>query len=128
MMNILSRIITHKKEEVEVRKLMMPQEALKDSIYFNRECLSLKSSLQKNNASGIIAEFKRKSPSKGFINQHANVVSVTNAYTHAGASGLSILTDHEFFCGNNEDLIAARENDIPILRKDFIVDSYQVTE
>ncbi len=127
-MNILSRIITHKKEEVEVRRLMMPEEALKDSIYFNRECLSLKNSLLKENASGIIAEFKRKSPSKGFINQHADVASVTNAYTNAGASGLSILTDHEFFCGNNEDLIAARENDIPILRKDFIVDSYQLTE
>ena len=127
-MNILNRIITHKKQEVEVRKGMMPEEALKESIYFNRECLSLKNSLLKDNASGIIAEFKRKSPSKGFINQHADVASVTNAYTIAGASGLSILTDHEFFCGNNEDLIAARGNDIPILRKDFIVDSYQITE
>jgi indole-3-glycerol phosphate synthase len=127
-MNILDKIIAHKKEEVEIRRMLMPEEVLKDSLYFNRPCLSLKENLLKENASGIIAEFKRKSPSKGFINQHADVDTITSAYTKAGASGLSILTDHEFFGGNNEDLIAARKNNIPVLRKEFIIDHYQLTE
>jgi indole-3-glycerol phosphate synthase len=127
-MNILDKIIAHKKEEIAIRKMMLPENELKDSVHYGRTCLSLKDNLAKENGSGIIAEFKRKSPSKGFIHQHADVVKVTRSYTTHGASGLSILTDHEFFGGNNEDLIAARENNIPILRKEFIVDLYQVEE
>jgi len=80
-------------------------------------------------ASGIIAEFKRQSPSKGIINANAKVEEVTVGYMNAGASALSILTDNQFFGGNNEDLIKARElNFCPILRKDFIVDPYQIIE
>lgn len=127
-MNILDKIVAHKKEEVEVRKLMMAEAELKDSFYFNRPCLSLQQNLLAENATGIIAEFKRKSPSKGFIQQGADALTVTQAYTQYGASGLSILTDHEFFGGNNEDLIVARINNIPILRKDFVIDPYQLVE
>ena len=127
-MNILDKIIDHKAEEVEVRKMMLPEAALKDSLYFSRRGISLKENLLKPEATGIIAEFKRKSPSRGFINQHACAGTVSKAYTGFGASGLSVLTDHEFFGGSNEDLVAARVNKIPILRKDFIIDPYQLLE
>ena len=127
-MNILDKIIKHKKEELEIRKMLLSEAELKDSLNYQRSTLSLKQNLLANNATGIIAEFKRKSPSKGFINQDADAASVTSAYMQYGASGLSILTDHEFFGGNNEDLIAGRINNIPILRKDFIIDNYQLIE
>jgi indole-3-glycerol phosphate synthase len=84
--------------------------------------------LTKENSTGIIAEFKRKSPSKGFIHEKADVVSITTGYTNGGAAGLSVLTDHDFFGGSTKDLMDARVNSIPILRKDFIVDAYQITE
>ncbi|MDB5201393.1 MAG: indole-3-glycerol phosphate synthase [Ferruginibacter sp.] len=126
-MNILQKIIAHKEEEVAVRKLMVPEKDLFDTSYFARRCLSLKQNLLTDNATGLIAEFKRKSPSKGFINEHADVLSVTGAYTRFGASGLSVLTDHEFFGGGTDDLVAARVNEIPILRKDFIIDTYQIS-
>ena len=125
-MNILDKIIAHKREELEVRKMMVKEEELKQTIFFNRVCLSLKQNLLKKNATGIIAEFKRKSPSKGYINKYADVAAVTRAYTQFGASGLSVLTDNEFFGGTTEDLVTARANEIPILRKDFIIDPYQV--
>ena len=125
-MNILDKIIEHKHEELEVRKSMVSELELTQSAYFDRPCLSLTQSLLVPGATGIIAEFKRKSPSKGYINQHADVLSITRAYTAHGASGLSILTDHEFFGGSTEDIVAARENQIPILRKEFMIEIYQV--
>lgn len=125
-MNILQKIIFHKQEELEVRRAMVPEAELMASMHFRKPCRSLCASLTKPGASGIIAEFKRKSPSLGWIHQHANVLQVTQHYAQAGASGLSVLTDHEFFGGSTEDLVAARQNDIPILRKDFIIDPYQV--
>ena len=125
-MNILEQIIEYKKSEVEKRKAGVSISELEKSFYFNRKTLSLKDSLSKR--SGIITEFKRKSPSKGVINEQVNLVDVTTAYTENGASGLSILTDEIFFGGSNEDLVEARINKIPILRKDFIIDEYQITE
>jgi len=125
-MNILDKIIAHKREELVIRKMMVSEKELVKSTYFDRACLSLCKNLLQENATGIIAEFKRKSPSKGFINQFADVVTITNAYTKFGASGISVLTDHEFFGGNTEDIIKARQNEIPILRKDFIIDPYQI--
>jgi indole-3-glycerol phosphate synthase len=127
-MNILEQIIEFKRSEVEKRKAEVSISELEKSSYFNRKPLSLKESLQKGNKTGIIAEFKRRSPSKGNINDKADVVDVTMAYTENGASGLSVLTDENFFGGSNEDLIEARINEIPILRKDFIIDEYQITE
>jgi indole-3-glycerol phosphate synthase len=86
-------------------------------------------SLQEPGASGIIAEFKRKSPSKGWINASADPIAVTGSYQAAGASGISILTDESFFGGNNMDLVHSRPHlDIPILRKEFIVDPFQIHE
>lgn len=127
-MNILEKIIEHKKGEVAERKLVSSEANLRNSENFNRNCYSLIEKLNQNNTTGIIAEFKRKSPSKGFINEFANVVEVTKGYTDGGAACLSVLTDKHFFGGSTEDLIAARINEIPILRKDFIIDEYQIVE
>ncbi len=128
-MNILETITAHKRIEVEARKAEHPLSLLERSPHFDRKPLSLRESLFREGSSGIIAEFKRKSPSKGIINAAAGVGEVTCAYVRAGAAGLSVLTDSPFFGGRNSDLSEAREkNACPILRKDFIVDSYQVTE
>lgn len=125
-MNILNQIVEYKKAEVETRKILVPEKELEKSSLFKRKCISLKNALEDGSKSGIIAEFKRRSPSKGFINKDADVKKVTAAYTRSGAAGLSILTDYHFFGGTTEDLVIARKNDIPLLRKDFIIDPYQV--
>ncbi len=127
-MTILDTIIAHKKKEVAERKIISPETELMKYENFNRTCFSLIKNLQDKNSTGIIAEFKRKSPSKGFINKNAAVLEITQAYTKAGAAGVSVLTDEYFFGGNTADLIAARINEVPILRKDFIIDAYQITE
>jgi indole-3-glycerol phosphate synthase len=89
----------------------------------------MKKYLRREDKSGIIAEFKRKSPSKGIINNSSTVEKTSIGYMQAGASGLSILTDTEFFGGKNEDLLEARKfNFCPILRKDFVIDEYQIIE
>ena len=118
-MNILDKIIEYKKSEVEKRKSEVNISDLEGSSYFKRKTLSLKESLQTGDRTGIIAEFKRRSPSKGIINDKVNVIDVTTSYAKNGASALSILTDENFFGGKNTDLTEARVNDIPILRKDF---------
>ena len=127
-MNILDKIIEHKKVEVAQRKLTAPVAVLEKSKFYSRKTFSLKEFLLDESKSGIITEFKRKSPSKGIINGEADVVDVTTAYTKNGASCLSVLTDEHFFGGSTEDLIKARVNEIPILRKDFIIDEYQIVE
>lgn len=127
-MNILDTIITKKKIEVAERKSKTPVSALEQSAYFNRETLSLKKFLADENLTGIIAEFKRKSPSKGWINSNADAAVVTKAYADNGASGLSVLTDEHFFGGSFADLEKARINKVPILRKDFMIDEYQLIE
>lgn len=127
-MNILQQIITHKKNEVAQAKATVGVQQLREQAGYNRPRLSLQQSLLDATKTGIIAEFKRRSPSKGIINATATVKEVTNAYTQYGASGLSVLTDEQFFGGTTTDLLAARCNNIPILRKDFIVDSYQLEE
>lgn len=127
-MNILDKIIAHKKLEVIQHRMSAPMQELQSSEYFYRPCLSLKRSLHQENSTGIIAEFKRQSPSKGVINAKADVVEVTGAYTAHGAAGLSVLTDKHFFGGANDDLVRARIHHIPILRKDFIIDEYQIVE
>lgn len=126
--NILAEIVQHKETEVANAKQKISEAQLKHSPYFERAIISLRKKLSEANDSGIIAEFKRKSPSKGWINQHADVKQVTNDYTKYGASCLSVLTDAHFFGGSDEDLLIARENEISILRKDFIIDEYQLLE
>jgi indole-3-glycerol phosphate synthase len=127
-MNILDQIIEFKKSEVADKKAVVSISILEKSNFFLRETISLKHTLAGKTGPAIIAEFKRRSPSKGIINEKANVVDVTSAYTNHGASGLSVLTDNNFFGGSSDDLVAARINKIPILRKDFIIDEYQIIE
>lgn len=127
-MNILDTIIEHKKKEVALAKLQRPEAVLRQMKAVSRQTLSLQQFLLDDTKTGIIAEFKRKSPSKGVINGAADVAAVTAAYTKHGASCLSVLTDEYFFGGHNSDLEKARANYIPILRKDFIIDEYQILE
>jgi len=127
-MNILDKIIAHKKTEVAERKERVPVQQLEKQAFFTRPVLSLKEFLLDPSRTGIIAEFKRQSPSKGVINGHADVVAVTTAYAQHGASGLSVLTDTSFFGGSTSDLERARVNEVPILRKDFVIDEYQIIE
>jgi indole-3-glycerol phosphate synthase len=128
-MNILDKIVRYKKKEVLGASLIIPVSELEQMHFFDRKTISLTKFLISNDRTGIIAEFKRKSPSKGIINDGSTVVEVTKGYAANGASALSVLTDHNFFGGSVEDLLAARkENEIPILRKEFIIDEYQIYE
>jgi indole-3-glycerol phosphate synthase len=128
-MNILHQIFTAKQKEVADKKSTIPVTLLERSIYFATQPVSLKKYLLREDLSGIIAEFKRKSPSLGMINPHAPVERTTIGYMQAGASALSVLTDQSFFGGKYEDLTTARNfNFCPILRKDFIIDEYQIVE
>jgi len=128
-MDILDKIVAHKKKEVADRKAILPIKLLEQSIYFQTPAVSFKKYLQRPDKSGIIAEFKRRSPSKGNINAYASVEKVSIGYMQAGASALSVLTDEYFFGGKNADLTEARKfNFCPILRKDFVIDEYQLIE
>lgn len=128
-MKILETIRRHKISEISDRKSLYPIKLLEKSMYFETQCVSFKNYITNSTQSGIIAEFKRRSPSKGNINLHADVRQVTTGYKHAGASALSILTDSFFFGAKDDDfLLARRLNYCPILRKDFIVDEYQIIE
>jgi indole-3-glycerol phosphate synthase len=127
-MNILDKIIEHKKTEVAERKAKTSVAELEKSKFFSNPIFSLQQFLLAENRNGIIAEFKRRSPSKGIINNNADVAAVTTAYANNGASCLSVLTDETFFGGSTDDLIKARINEVPVLRKDFIIDEYQVME
>lgn len=126
-MNILNKIIEKKKQEIEDLKSTISLQQLKDSEFFGRKTLSLKETLKSK--SGIIAEFKRQSPSKGTINNQALPIEVVSAYENFGASAVSILTDQNFFGGLFEDILNVRNHiSIPILRKDFMIDEYQFYE
>ncbi|KQR69703.1 indole-3-glycerol phosphate synthase TrpC [Pedobacter sp. Leaf176] len=128
-MNILDKIVVRKQQEVADAKAWIAVKDLEQSIHFKRTPYSFKEFLLADDRTGIIAEFKRHSPSKGLINGTADVAEVTKAYNNAGASALSVLTDVDFFGGKTDDILAARAaNDIPILRKDFIIDEYQILE
>lgn len=128
-MKTLNDIVNHKKHEVEMRKQLYPIRLLETSIYFETKPVSLKKYLQRKDKSGIIAEFKKQSPSLGVINKYADIEKTSIEYMQSGASALSVLTDSKFFGGSENDLKTARKfNYCPILRKDFIVDEYQIIE
>jgi indole-3-glycerol phosphate synthase len=128
-MNILEQIVEKKKTEIAERKELYPIKFLEKSIFFETPPVSLKKYLLRPGSSQIIAEFKRKSPSKGMINTYADVEKISVGYMQAGAAALSVLTDTEFFGGTSQDLQLARKfNFCPILRKDFILEEYQVIE
>ena len=126
--NILAKIIDHKKIEVAERKGQVSVVQLEAMPLFTSQGHSLKSNLLNPALTGIIAEFKRQSPSKGVINATASVEDVTNAYTQFGAAGISVLTDNAFFGGSINDLSIAVKNPIPVLRKEFIIDEFQLIE
>ena len=128
-MDILETIIADKKQELQLQKQKVPVAGLEDSPLFKRQTISLREWLAESSTGGIIAEFKRKSPSRGMINEKADPVKISKGYVLAGASGLSVLTDTKYFAGSREDLVRIREaNQCPILRKDFMIDEYQVLE
>ena len=124
-MHILDTIVAHKIKEVEERKSTTPQpELIREWEYQPR---SMRQHILEG--SGVIAEFKRRSPSKPTINLDAVVEQVTPSYEQGGASGISVLTDSHFFGGSDSDMQAARQvNQIPLLRKDFVIDPYQIYE
>src|SRR5450759_4736658 len=125
MNNILENIVKERKHTIKKLKRIISEEQWEMMPLFQKECVSLKKALLDKNNNGIIAEFKRACPSKGIIN--ADVVVLD--YQMNGAPGLSILTDTIFFGGNTDDILTVSESlAIPILRKDFIVDEYQVVE
>lgn len=126
-MTILDKIIERKKEEIAVSKATVSINQLKGSGFFERKSFSLKETIRNKN--GVIAEFKRQSPSKGIINNSVQPLEVASAYENFGASGISILTDTDFFGGSFEDILKVRNHiSIPILRKDFMIDEYQFYE
>ena len=128
--DILAEIIANKRKEVEERKASISKEELIKEFGkgASHKPISARKALLES-GSGIIAEFKRRSPSKGWIHQDAKVEKVVPEYCNSGASVCSVLTDSKFFGGNNADFIKARElANIPLLRKDFIIDEYQIYE
>jgi indole-3-glycerol phosphate synthase len=126
MKDILSEIVANKRFEVDLQKRTVTEEVLQDHLAVVPPCRSLRQALL-DSPTGIIAEFKRRSPSKGWISEHANPAEVVPSYAKAGAAALSILTDTKFFGGSLGDVKAVRSLvGIPILRKDFIVDEYQL--
>jgi indole-3-glycerol phosphate synthase len=127
-MDILNKIACFKREEIRLRKERFPLKELQKSAYFDRVPLSFHKALNKQEPS-VIAEFKRKSPSKGIINNVSDPLHVAAGYQAAGAAAISVLTDSEFFGGDNADLsIIANSSKVPLLRKDFIIDEYQIIE
>lgn len=128
-MNILEQIVAKKILEVEESKASHRFSPLEKSEFFRRKPLSLRGAILKEGSSGVIAEFKRMSPSRGIINGNAVAQDVCAGYARAGASAISVLTNREFFGGSMDDLAAARRSvSCPILCKDFIIDEYQITE
>jgi indole-3-glycerol phosphate synthase len=127
-MDILEKIVVDKRKEVTLRKSLIPVSQLEQSVLFERQTVSLANNL-KNSTSGIIAEHKRRSPSKSVINNTLNVQDVAKGYENAGVCGMSVLTDGKYFGGSLDDLLTARAScNLPLLRKEFIIDEYQILE
>lgn len=127
-MNILDKIVIDKRKEVNLRKSIIPIRQLEQSVLFERQTYSLAQNLRVSK-SGIIAEHKRRSPSKSVINQDLNVQDVARGYENAGVCGMSVLTDVKYFGGAIDDLLIARAScNLPLLRKEFIIDEYQILE
>lgn len=127
-MNILDKIVVDKRKEVILKKELIPVRQLENSILFERDTVSLAHALRNSNT-GIIAEHKRRSPSKSVINYDLNVFDVAKGYEEAGVCGMSVLTDGKYFSGSLDDLVLARSVcKLPLLRKEFIIDEYQLLE
>ncbi|MCB0669837.1 MAG: indole-3-glycerol phosphate synthase TrpC [Saprospiraceae bacterium] len=128
-MNILEKIIVTKQREVTERKQQITTGELEQSAFFGRTVNSMSASLKGKGPAAIIAEFKRRSPSKGDIFNEAEVIPVVSSYEEAGCAGISVLTDQQYFGGSLDDLVTARNAvDVPLLRKEFIIDEFQILE
>lgn len=128
-MSILKEIIANKKREVKLQKELISLKLLERSIYYDTAVVSMKQYLQRTDKEGIIAEIKRSSPSTGAFKTTLDLEKLSIGYMQAGATALSVLTDQHYFNGCNEDLSTARKfNYCPILRKDFMIDKYQIAE
>ena len=131
MMDILSEIIASKRLRVETAKRAVPLEQLRSAALAARADAKPHALLDalRGDDINIIAEFKRRSPSKGTIRENADAATIARRYESAGAAAISVLTEEAYFAGSLADLRAVREVvSIPILRKDFIFDQYQVYE
>jgi indole-3-glycerol phosphate synthase len=130
-MDILSEIIAAKRRGLDVAKRATPLEQLRSmalEVRANSKSHALREALRAD-AVNIIAEFKRRSPSKGTIREHADVATIARSYQSGGAAAISVLTEENYFAGSLDDLRAVREVvSIPILRKDFVFDEFQVYE
>ncbi len=127
-MTILEKITNYKKQEIAARKEVFPISVLEQSTLFDRDCYSMSEAIR-NSKSGIIAEHKRRSPSKSVINENVLLPDVVKGYEAAGVSAISVLTDTKFFGGSLDDLLLARHNvNIPLLRKEFVIEPYQIYE
>ncbi len=127
-MTILDKIINDKKREVELKKQLIPIIQLENSVLFGNRTYSLSKNLR-NNLVGIIAEHKRRSPSKSVISNNFSVEEVVIGYQNAGVSGISVLTDGKYFGGSLDDLLLTKAAvNVPLLRKEFIIDEYQILE
>ncbi len=127
-MNILDTIVAAIKTELSLKKQVINEATLEKSVLFDRQPISLKQNFLHSQI-GILAEFKRRSPSKGEINFTSEVEKVASDYEKSGVSGISVLTNHPFFGGNLTDLLRVRNKvNLPVLRKEFIVDAYQIIE
>lgn len=129
-MSILTDIVRHKKKEIAGLKNKKPLKALKEEAVMQPFKKSrFLDALRKKKPVAVIAEIKKKSPSKGVLRKNFNPAKIAQAYQKGGAAALSVLTDRKFFDGSNENLLAARKAvKLPILRKDFIIDEYQIWE
>lgn len=128
-MNYLEKIIIQKRAEVALSKERISLKELKLYKYYDQQSISLSAHITSSQHNGIIAEFKRRSPSKGVINGTADLKKTVSQYQKAGVSGVSVLTDEQFFGGSGLDLTEASDVlSIPILRKDFIIDPWQIYE
>jgi indole-3-glycerol phosphate synthase len=130
-MNVLSEIIAKRRERVEQAKKLVALDELRRDAFSKRRSSTphaLRGALQ-NDGLNVIAEFKRRSPSKGVIRASADVASIVRSYKAGGAVALSVLTEEDYFDGSLADLRAAKAAvDLPVMRKDFVFDEYQVFE
>ncbi|MFN2532018.1 MAG: indole-3-glycerol phosphate synthase TrpC [Pyrinomonadaceae bacterium] len=131
-MNILSEIIVRKRQRLEVAKLNMPEQQLRlqaEEVQRSLPSHSLSQAIAVNDGLNIIAEFKRRSPSRGFIREGAAATEIARSYEIGGAKAVSVLTEEDYFAGSLADLQEIRAAvGLPLLRKDFIVDPYQIYE
>lgn len=127
-MNILDKIVFDKRREVELKASIIPISQLEKSVLFDRKPFSVVANMHANTF-GIIAEHKRRSPSKSVINHSFTVEEVVTGYEKAGAVGISVLTDGKYFGGSLDDLVLARASvNTPLLRKEFVINEYQIIE